>query len=125
MMPPSHHSDRCLSSSSPSATRRIHWPTRCAPQADVALAADEEAALADLVERIAATPIASTSMAVLLRASTRLDVDEALGAESAVYSALQAGAEFVGWRESRPRRDQPEDPSPAVRVEWRRRAICT
>ncbi len=88
-------------------------------EADIAVAADEEVALADLVERIAATPIASTAMAVLLRASTRLGVDEALGAESAVYSALQAGAEFVAWRESRPRRDQPEDPSPAVRVEWR------
>jgi hypothetical protein len=58
-----------------------------------------QAALEDTVKR---NPIAATSLALLLRSAEGLDVPAGLVAESATYSALQAGAEFFRWRESRP-----------------------
>lgn len=72
--------------------------------ADIALARGA-AELDDLVARIEATPIASTSMAVLLRGSGQMPAQEALAAESAVYSALQEAPEFTAWRASRPRKE--------------------
>lgn len=82
--------------------------------ADITLAADAPG-LDDLVAKIEASPIASTSMAVLLRGSGQMPAPEALAAESAVYSALQESPEFVTWRASRPRRDL-DDEGEIVRV---------
>jgi hypothetical protein len=45
-----------------------------------------------------ASPIAATSLAVLLRGSEHRSVEEGLAAESAVYSVLQSGPEFTRWR---------------------------
>lgn len=56
----------------------------------------------DTLEQVEATvhgcPRASIALAVLLRWAERRGVDEGLAAESAVYSALQAGPEFEEWR---------------------------
>ncbi|MCU1503699.1 MAG: hypothetical protein JWM12_3053 [Ilumatobacteraceae bacterium] len=70
-----------------------------------------------LLERIAATPIAAVSFAVLLRGNEHLPVELGLAAESAVYSTLQAGPEFAAWRAATPRRPPSPADGPAVRVE--------
>jgi enoyl-CoA hydratase/carnithine racemase len=76
----------------------------------------DEPGLDHLSGRVATCPIAATSLAVLLRCSERLGVEAALAAESAVYSTLQAGAEFAAWRG--PTTPQPGDQhEPAVLVE--------
>jgi len=70
---------------------------------DVALSgASAEAGLARLLERIAARPLASAALAVLLRGAARRSVGQGLAAESAVYSMLQAGPEFQAWLAARP-----------------------
>lgn len=54
---------------------------------------------ADVVAtQVAAHPIAATTLAVLLRASTGVPVDTALALESSAYSMLQGGKEFAAWR---------------------------
>jgi len=61
-------------------------------------------------------PVAGTALALQLRGTSELDVSAGLVAESATYSALQAGAEFGRWRASRPARS-PEPGTMRVRVE--------
>ena len=73
-------------------------------------------AIAQQVER---TPIAAVSLAVLLRGSEERSIEQGLAAESAVYSTLQAGAEFQAWRSSRGDRGLPPDPEPPVLVDRR------
>jgi enoyl-CoA hydratase/carnithine racemase len=54
-------------------------------------------------------PLASMTLAQILRATLQLDIDAALAAESAGYSVLQAGPEFARWRSTRavrPSRDE-------------------
>jgi enoyl-CoA hydratase/carnithine racemase len=51
-----------------------------------------------LVRMVTTSPLAATSLVVLLRAVPDTDVDTALGLESATYSMLQAGPEFTRWR---------------------------
>jgi enoyl-CoA hydratase/carnithine racemase len=43
-------------------------------------------------------PLASVTLAYVLRATLQLDTNAALAAESAAYSLLQAGPEFARWR---------------------------
>ena len=62
-------------------------------------------------------PVASTSLAVLLRGSQHLPVDHALAAESAVYSTLQSGGEFAAWRALNTRTAAAPDSRPAVIAE--------
>ncbi|GAA3395201.1 enoyl-CoA hydratase/isomerase family protein [Cryptosporangium minutisporangium] len=50
----------------------------------------------------AANPLAASALALLLRSAEGLDVPAGLVAESATYSTLQAGAEFLRWRSGRP-----------------------
>jgi enoyl-CoA hydratase/carnithine racemase len=57
-----------------------------------------------VVATVAASPLAAGALAVLLRGSAGRSLDAGLTAESAVYSALQAGPEFAAWRAARPRR---------------------
>ena len=61
-------------------------------------------------------PVAGTSLALLLRCSAGLAVPSALVAESAAYSALQAGSEFRRWRADHPARP-PEPGADRVLVE--------
>jgi enoyl-CoA hydratase/carnithine racemase len=60
--------------------------------------------LDEIVDTVAANPIASGALARLLRSADRRGIDEGLVAESATYSTLQAGPEFARWRSGRPRR---------------------
>ena len=87
---------------------------------------DDEPAVCDVVvgegadlDAIEATvtsnPLASTALVTLLRGATGRSTSEGLLAESAVYSALQAGPEFAAWRASRPPRER-TDAGPRVHV---------
>jgi len=72
--------------------------------------------LAAIEAAVEANPLASTALAMLLRGSASRAVPEGLLAESAVYSALQAGPEFATWRAANPPRPR-EDRGERVRVE--------
>lgn len=82
---------------------------------DVAVPNPEAAS--EVVDAVRANPIAAAALAVLLRGTESRTVGEGLVAESATYSALQAGPEFASWLASRRRRARPPDERPAVRVE--------
>jgi enoyl-CoA hydratase/carnithine racemase len=81
---------------------------------------DGVASVDDLVLVVTAHPVAATSLALLLRQAPPAH-DPALGpglvAESAVYSLLQAGAEFAAWRAARPAGAPRDGAGPAVRIE--------
>jgi enoyl-CoA hydratase/carnithine racemase len=77
---------------------------------EVVRMADPEAALAHLAARVAASPVASLSLGWLLRSSARSSVRDALVQESALFSALLAGAEFRRWLEQRGRPRAPDGP---------------
>jgi hypothetical protein len=86
-----------------------------APALDVVVAdRDEAAAVADAVAR---HPVPATSLALLLRGGDRRSTAEGLVAESATYSALQAGADHRHWlAEKAPPRAR-EVAGPPVRAE--------
>jgi hypothetical protein len=89
----------------------VHAHATC----DVVLPAGS--ALLEAVEAtVVANPLASSTLATLLRDAEHRSVAEGLLAESAAYSSLQAGPEFVAWRASRPARAR-GDTGPRVRVE--------
>ena len=91
------------------ATDRSAWPAVF----DVVLTQDD-LSLDSIVATIESNPIASTSLAVLLRGIGRLSVDHGLAAESAVYSLLQGGSEFLRWQVSAPRKPPQPEAEPAV-----------
>jgi hypothetical protein len=62
------------------------------------LVVEGDPSLDDIVDTVTACPVASVSLALLLRAGSVRSVGHGLVAESAVYSALQAGPEFAAWR---------------------------
>ncbi|MGH8998526.1 MAG: enoyl-CoA hydratase/isomerase family protein [Acidimicrobiia bacterium] len=70
-----------------------------------------------VVETVERCPLASVTLALVLRATTQLDVPSGLAAESAAYSTVQAGPEFRRWRASRPARHPVPDNRPAVLVD--------
>jgi enoyl-CoA hydratase len=74
------------------------------------------ATLDDLVSGIASHPVAATSLVMLLRA-THANLGEALVAESAVFSLLQAGPEFRVWRTNNPVAQPVGEPDAPVVVE--------
>ncbi|SHN47142.1 enoyl-CoA hydratase/isomerase family protein [Cryptosporangium aurantiacum] len=87
-----------------------------APRPYVAPAGGSTAGVDALAVIATANPVAATALALLLRSAEGLDVPAGLVAESATYSTLQAGEEFVRWRAGRP--VKPADPSTGrVRVE--------
>lgn len=88
---------------------------------DVVLAPGD-AALDAVVATVASCPVASYALAGLLRGADQRSIDAGLTAESAVYSALQAGPEFAAWRAARPRRARPPEGDP-VAVERRGDAL--
>jgi enoyl-CoA hydratase/carnithine racemase len=91
-------------------------PPFTAPQGGV------QAGLDALGRALTANPVAATALALLLRGSACLTVPAALVAESATYSALQAGAEFHRWRSGRPARP-PEPDTDRVVVERSRTGL--
>jgi len=62
-------------------------------------------------------PLAAASLALHLRATDRRSVVDGLVAESALYSALQAGPEHRAWREATPARDRGDQGEARLRVE--------
>lgn len=61
-------------------------------------------ALDAVAATVEAHPLAAAALALLLRGAGGRALDDGLLAESAAYSALQAGPEFARWRAGRPRR---------------------
>jgi hypothetical protein len=78
--------------------------------------AEGDPELGAIVENLEAFPIASASLALLLRGQACRSDEEGLVAESAVYSVLQSGPEFAGWRSRHPARTD-VDEGPRVRLE--------
>ena len=74
------------------------------------------AALTLLNTAVDECPVASASLALLLRSTADLPVSAGLVAESAAYSALQEGGEFRRWRAAHKPR-QPEPDADRVRLE--------
>jgi len=77
---------------------------------DVVAESREDLAL--LVENIERTPLATTALVQLLRGHEHRTIEQALVAESFVYSTLQAGPEFAAWLAAQPtlRPVIPEEP---------------
>ncbi len=83
---------------------------------DVVVSSDAE--LAPVLDAVARTPLAAMALVQLLRHGEGLGVEQALLAESLVYSMLQGGPEFTAWLAARPAATQREPSGePAVRVE--------
>jgi Enoyl-CoA hydratase/isomerase len=79
-----------------------------------------DAAYRAIEANVDAAPIASTTLALLLRGLGRRNPDDGLVAESAAYSVLQSGPEFAAWRAQTPVRTEAgrdEDAGPRVRLE--------
>lgn len=94
------------------------WPAGH-PWLDLADArAGDDAEACAMAERGATVPVAAAALAVHLRAAPRRTVGEGLAAESALYSALQAGDEHAAWRARTPvHPPRADDDGPRVRVE--------
>jgi enoyl-CoA hydratase/carnithine racemase len=108
------------------------FPAAAARAADVILTADEcapapfvswpggPAAATGLIgDVLVAAPVAGTTLALLMRSAAGLTVPAALVAESAAYSALQAGGEFARWRAAHPPRQPPAGDAARPRVRIR------
>lgn len=78
---------------------------------------EDEATLEAVLATSALAPLATAALAVHLRGAAGRTLGEGLVAESALYSALQAGPEFAAWRRGTPVRDRPVPTGPAVVVE--------
>lgn len=79
--------------------------------ADVVIGPDDVDALRGTVEN---APLASTTLALLLRSIERVDVEAGLVAESTAYSMLQGGPEFERWRTANPPAEIVDDRPPIV-----------
>lgn len=64
---------------------------------------DPDAALRQLSDAVAASPLASVALVQLLRISHDMSVGQALHAESLTYAMLQTSPQFLAWLESRRR----------------------
>jgi enoyl-CoA hydratase/carnithine racemase len=82
-----------------------------APACD-AVVQEGDPALDAIAATVAAHPIATVAFVSLLRGAEGRSVEDGLLAESAVYSALQAGPEFAAWRAARPVRARQEEGPP-------------
>jgi hypothetical protein len=83
---------------------------------DVADVIVDDDSIDTLLAAAARSPLAATSLAVLLRGIEHVDVETALSMESAVYSTLQAGPEFAAWRAAAPHQSH-HDVEPTVSIE--------
>jgi enoyl-CoA hydratase/carnithine racemase len=66
----------------------------------------------EVVAAARTSPVAATALALLLRATADLDVAGALVAESATYSALQAGPEHRAWLGGHTRKEKSPEEEP-------------
>jgi hypothetical protein len=73
---------------------------------------DDAGSVAAIERTVAAAPRAALALALLLRGRDGRTLEEALVAESATYSALQAGPEMARWRALRPVRAPMVEPEP-------------
>jgi hypothetical protein len=79
---------------------------------------------APVLATIERQPVASVTLALVLRAGPQLDVPSGLAAESAAFSVLQAGPEFREWLASRaPRPAAGEEPKGSTVVVARRGGV--
>lgn len=92
----------------------IHDGTLPASPPGGVLVHDLEAALGGLADAVTARPLAAVTLAVLLRGTGSLTPDQAIAAESAAYSTLQAGPEFASWLAARAAPSRRPAPEPAV-----------
>jgi enoyl-CoA hydratase/carnithine racemase len=74
------------------------------------------ASLDDILAVVQHNPGAATALVLCLRAASD-SLGRALVAESSTYSVLQAGAEFMKWRDDRPAREGRAESEPAVKVQ--------
>lgn len=82
--------------------------------ADVVLGSDGEAG--EVIDGVARNPTAALAGVLHLRGAPRRSVADGLVAESALYSALQAGAEHRRWRAGTPIRRGPAPGGARIRV---------
>jgi Enoyl-CoA hydratase/isomerase len=76
---------------------------------------DIDTTLGMLSTGVAGAPAAAVSLVQLLRAGENLDVDDAIVAESWVYSMLQSGEDFAAWLAHRgPVRPTEDDAAPVI-----------
>jgi len=83
--------------------------------ADVVVGADGST-LGAVLATVGDSPMASTTLAVLLRTGHNRSIPEGLVAESMAYGLLQGGPEFARWRAGHPARVRPEPAGAPVRV---------
>ncbi len=88
----------------------MSFPTWADTAVDESLASMDE-----MLQAIGEHPVAATSLALCLREQSP-SIERALIAESAVFSALQSGIEFMEWRKRRGDRSAVDESGPAVRV---------
>jgi len=81
------------------------------------VAEDNVATVDALLQSIDMNPIASVTLAMLLRGSENRGLGVGLVAESSAYSLLQAGPEFARWLAARTRRHRAAETEPPVLVE--------
>ena len=79
--------------------------------------AGSAADVAALLAGVRGAPVAAQAVTLLLRAAEGRSVEAGLVAESAVFSALQAGPEHRSWRERTPRRTRRDDDGPRLQVQ--------
>jgi hypothetical protein len=79
---------------------------------DVVIAADDPL-LPVLVDAVERHPLAASALVVHLR-HIAPTVEQGLAAESALYSTLQAGPEFIAWRRARPTRPSTDEGEPVL-----------
>jgi hypothetical protein len=91
-------------------------PARRPLWADLAVAPGS-AELAATLATVEQNPLASVTLALLLRGGEHRSVAEGLVAESMAYSLLQSGPEFAAWRRGVPAREHPAGDGPPVRVD--------
>jgi Enoyl-CoA hydratase/isomerase len=91
------------------------------PHVDVLVA--DDAAAEEVAAAAAAHPLAATALVLHLRASEPLGLSAGLVAESATYSALQAGPEHRAWLAGRATRPPRADDGQRVRVSRRGRRV--
>ncbi len=76
----------------------------------------DEVNAAEVVAAVAPRPLASLALVQLLRQSEAMPIEQAVVAESLVYSLLQAGPEFASWLSGRSTRPRETSTEPAVLV---------
>lgn len=92
-------------------------PAASAHAASVDVLVERPEDVDEVVGAVQANPVAATSLVLHLRASEALPIPLALVAESATYSALQAGHEHRRWLATRHPRKRRDESDERVRVD--------